>query len=90
MGLILDGRAQPTGIRRRGIDRTLLWIVNASHIMVEFSMPQVQGGGDWHLLLDTNQPTLEDEPEFAFEHVYGVTPRSLLLFELRHVPENPG
>ncbi len=86
MGLILDGRAQATGIRRRGIDRTLLLITNASHIMVEFSLPQVQGGGDWHLLLDTNQPELQEEPTFPFDHVYGVTPRSLLLFELRHVP----
>ena len=84
MGLILDGRAQPTGLRRRGSDRTLLLIVNGSHTLVQFSLPSVVGGGDWHLLIDTNQPELEEEPDFEFGFEYGVTARSLLLFELRH------
>ncbi|MDP9095448.1 MAG: glycogen debranching protein GlgX, partial [Pseudomonadota bacterium] len=79
MGLILDGRAQPSGIRRRGIDRTLLWVLNASHTLVQFKMPVVAGGGDWQLLLDTNQPELDDGPMFDFEQTYAVTARSLLL-----------
>ena len=62
MGLILDGRAQPTGIRQRGSDRTVLLIVNASHVLVKFKLPEVTGGGDWRLMIDTNQPDLEDEP----------------------------
>ena len=82
MGLRLDGRAQPTGIRRRGIDRTVLLIVNASHELVEFSLPEVFGGGEWRLVIDTNQPELEEETIFTFGHNYGVTARSLLLFEL--------
>ncbi len=83
MGLILDGRAQPTGIRRRGSDRTVLWIVNASHVPVEFTLPDVAGGGDWHLLIDTNQPSLDGEPVFPYGQAYDVTARSSLLFELR-------
>ena len=31
MGMLLDGRAQPTGIRRAGSDATLLIIVNSHH-----------------------------------------------------------
>jgi len=82
MGLILDGRAQPTGIRRRGIDRTLMLIMNTHHDLVGFTLPQVTGGTGWLLLVDTNQPDLHGEPRFDFEHDYGVTGRSLLLLEL--------
>ncbi len=82
MGLILDGRAQPTGIRRRGSDRTVLLIVNASHALVGFKLPDVHGGGDWRLMIDTNQPELEEEAVFPFSQEYSVTARSLLLFEL--------
>lgn len=82
MGLILDGRAQPTGIRKRGSDRTVLLIVNASHTVVGFTLPDVNGGREWQLMLDTNQPDLEGEPAFAFGDEYAVTARSLLLFEL--------
>ena len=81
-GLILDGRAQPTGIRQRGSDRTVLLIVNASHTLVGFDLPEVNGGTQWRLMIDTNQPELDDEPAFAFAAEYSVTPRSLLLFEL--------
>ena len=83
MGMILDGRAQPTGIRKRGSDRTVLLIVNGSHAVVEFKLPEVPGGEEWRLLIDTNQPELDDEPVFLFDHEYAVTARSLLLFELR-------
>ncbi|RYY15077.1 MAG: hypothetical protein EON55_07085 [Alphaproteobacteria bacterium] len=83
MGLILDGRAQPTGIRKRGSDRTVLMIFNASHTLVDFKLPDVHGGGEWRLMIDTNQPELNDEPVFEFGQSYGVTSRSLLLFELR-------
>ncbi len=81
-GLILDGRAQPTGIRQRGSDRTVLLIVNASHVMVNFALPEVYGGDGWRLMIDTNQPELAEEPAFTFGHEYGVTARSLLLLEL--------
>ncbi|MDT7951774.1 MAG: glycogen debranching protein GlgX [Acetobacteraceae bacterium] len=82
MGLILDGRAQVTGIRQRGSDRTVLLIVNASHDAVNFQLPEVFGGSDWRLMIDTNQPDLEGEPIFPFNQDYTVTGRSLLLFEL--------
>jgi isoamylase len=84
VGLVLDGRAQTTGIKRRGGDRTVLWIVNASHTVVKFKLPEVNDGMIWRLLIDTNQPELEEQPLFDFGDVYEVTARSTLLLELMH------
>jgi isoamylase len=83
-GALLDGRAQPTGVRQRGSDRTLLIIVNAHHDVVNFTLPEVPGGVGWRLLVDTNQlePVAKREPAFEIEHAYTVTGRSLLLLEL--------
>ncbi|HEX4557060.1 MAG TPA: glycogen debranching protein GlgX [Xanthobacteraceae bacterium] len=82
LGVLLDGRAQPTGIRRRGTDLTLLLIVNAHHEAVVFKLPMVVGGRDWRRLLDTNQPEPGRPKPFGFGHDYVVTGRSLLLFKL--------
>ncbi len=84
MGVLLDGRAQETGIVQRGRDATLLLILNAYHDVVEFILPEVIGGREWRLLVDTNlaDETMESEPLFAFDHGYEVTGRSLLLLEL--------
>jgi isoamylase len=84
MGVLLDGRAQATGIVQRGNDATLLMILNAYHDVVEFSLPEVLGGRQWRLLIDTNlsDEDTASEPNCAFEHPYSVTGRSLLLFEL--------
>ena len=84
MGLMLDGRAQQTGIRKRGEDATILIIFNAWHDLVEFTLP-TQGGGEqpWTLLIDTNLAELPDQNEWrTFEAggIYAVTGRSLLLF----------
>jgi glycogen operon protein len=81
-GMLMDGRAQPTGIRRRGEDATLLMVLNAYHDLVEFSLPETTGGSHWQLLIDTN---LADDAElgiFATGEAYGVTRRSVLLFAL--------
>ena len=82
-GMLMDGRAQPTGVRRRGEDATLLLVLNAHHDLVEFTLPETPGGREWSLLVDTN--LVEDaEPEiFATGDRYGATGRSVLLFALR-------
>ena len=84
IGLMLDGRAQPSGIRKRGEDATLLLIYNAWHDVVEFTLPS-QGGEarDWTLMIDTNLPEAMPEADknaFASEQIYAVTGRSFLLF----------
>ena len=82
MGVLLDGRAQETGIRRIGTDATLLLVMNAHHDVVLFKLPEAVGGDQWVRLIDTNT----DQPNptgFAFGHEYEVTGRSLLLFILQ-------
>ena len=84
-GVLLDGRAQETGIRRLGTDTTLLLVPNAYHDVVEFTLPAAPGGRDWVCLLDTNHPELTEPAMFRFGQTYQVTGRSLVLFML--VPE---
>ena len=81
-GMLMDGRAQPTGIRRRGEDATLLMVLNAHHDLVEFTLPETVGGWHWRLLIDTNLPEDPGIGAFATGDVYGVTGRSLLLLAL--------
>jgi glycogen operon protein len=88
-GMVLDGRAQPTGIVRPGSDATLLLIFNAYHDVVVFTLPEVPGGNRWKCLVDTNIPDRPDEPTFTPGDRYEVTGRSLLLFVLENVTEAP-
>jgi len=81
-GMLMDGRAQPTGIRRRGEDATLLMVLNGYHDLVGFTLPETVGGWHWQLLIDTNLPEDAEMGTFATGEAYGVTGRSLLLFAL--------
>jgi glycogen operon protein len=83
-GMLLDGRAQTTGIHRRGEEATLLIIFNPWQDVVKFRLPAANGGGDWKLVADTNHPDSTEEPLFPIGHEYQVTARSLLLFGLEH------
>jgi glycogen operon protein len=87
-GMLLDGRAQTSGIRRPASDATMLLVLNAHHDVVEFSLPEPPAGQRWLLLVDTNRPDLEEPEPFEFGHPYIVTGRSLLLLVLR--PERGG
>jgi len=81
-GMLMDGRARPTGVRQRGTEATMLLILNAHHDLVEFKLPAHGDGHSWSRLIDTNIPQAEDPQEFAIGASYGVTARSLLLFVL--------
>jgi glycogen operon protein len=83
MGVLLDGRAQDTGLPFAGSDATLLLVLNAHHDVVLFTLPEAAGGSEWVCLIDTNRPDVDDLPRFPFGHQYEVTGRSLLLFMLR-------
>jgi isoamylase len=80
-GMLLDGRAQESGVKRRGSDATLLLVYNAHFDVVSFSLPAVPDGTNWMGLIDTNQPEAE-LPAFSFGEDYAVTGRSLLVFGL--------
>ena len=82
-GMIMDGRAQATGIRQRGHDATLLLVLNAHHEGVYFHLPEVAGGIGWRCIIDTNEPLSEEHaPALNFHDSYMAIGRSLLLFEL--------
>jgi isoamylase len=83
-GMLLDGRGQATGIKRRGADATLLIIFNAHHESVEFTLPPFCGAGGWKRLFDTADPQLA-AAEIDVGAVCNVTARSMLLFE--RIPE---
>ena len=81
-GVVLDGRAQTSGIRRPASDATLLIVLNAHHDVVDFKLPDIPGSDQWSCLIDTNAPIRDELPEFESGDVYQVTGRSLLLFAL--------
>jgi isoamylase len=81
-GMLMDGRAQPTGLRQRGTEATMLLILNGHFEAVEFTLPEAPGGNTWARLIDTNVPDEEHTPSFEVGERYEVNPRSLLLFVL--------
>jgi isoamylase len=82
-GMLMDGRAQATGIKRPSMDATALVVLNAYHDVVKFKLPEVVGGHIWRCLLDTNMPDRNEAPRFSSGDEYEVTGRSLLLFALQ-------
>ena len=84
LGMLLDGRAQPTGIHRPGDDDTLLLLLNAHHGAVNFCLPEVAEGNHWVCLLDTNRPQLRHGEQHAFNSEFLLTGRSVLLLRLEH------
>jgi len=82
-GMLMDGRSQVTGIRKRGQDATLLMVINGYHDLVRFTLPEAAGGEGWLLLLDTNVPDQGANSTFATGQAFDVTGRSVLLFLLQ-------
>jgi isoamylase len=82
-GMLLDGRAQTTGIRQRGKEATMLIIINEHGGVVPFKLPESPGGEHWTLLIDTNDPNNKRQAKtFQIGEIYDVIPRSLRLFVL--------
>ncbi|MET0987424.1 MAG: glycogen debranching protein GlgX [Steroidobacteraceae bacterium] len=89
-GMLLDGRAQATGIRQRGQDATILIVFNAYHDVVNFTLPGETPDARWLLLIDTNIPdhlAERHKVNFATGDTYEVTGRSLLVFQLESVSD---
>jgi glycogen operon protein len=79
-GMLMDGRARPSGVRQRGTEAAMLMVMNAHDDLVEFTLPECPGGRLWSLVIDTN--IADQEPKYRGEtgDVYGMTGRSLALF----------
>ena len=59
-GMLVDGRAQTSGIKRRASDVTLLIVVNGYYDLVKFTLPEFVGGNQWLTFIDTNDPDRSD------------------------------
>jgi isoamylase len=81
-GMLMDGRARPTGVRQRGTEATMLLVLNAHHDLVQFTLPSSPGGDTWSVVLDTNIPESDTGASVASGEQYAVTGRSLLLMAL--------
>jgi isoamylase len=81
-GMLMDGRAQATGLIRSASDATLLLVMNAHHDVVPFTLPEVAGPNRWYCLLDTNDAERDEIASVETHEQYQVAERSLLLFAL--------
>ena len=82
LGMLIDGRAQATGVRRPGQDTTMMIVMNSHHDVAEFTLPKCTNGTGWELVLDTNVPERDDARRYGIGELYPVTGRSLVLFAL--------
>ena len=80
-GMLLDGRAQETGVKRQGSDATLLMIYNAHYETVEFLLPEAAQGRSWARLIDTHEPEAPLSI-FPFGHQYAAAGRSMVALGL--------
>ena len=78
-GMLMDGRAQSTGVVKRGLDATMLLILNSGDGVASFQLPEAPDGIGWQLLIDTAAPDAQ-KASFKFGDAYEVPGRSLLLF----------
>jgi glycogen operon protein len=79
-GMLIDGRARPSGVRQRGTEATLLILMNAHYESVPFSLPVIPSGGSWHILFDTAVPQAVACFRGIPGEVYEIGARSLATF----------
>ena len=79
-GMLMDGRAQATGIRRPATDVTLLMVLNAGDAAEGFVLPPCAGGARWRLLFDTAVGDVA--AVFGIGERYAVEALSVVLFRL--------
>jgi isoamylase len=82
-GMLMDGRAQSSGIRRAGTEVTLLVLINGATADMAFGLPQTSGGRRWSSVFDTAMPDRHREQIFRFGETYLLTGLSLSLFALQ-------
>jgi glycogen operon protein len=82
-GMVLDGRAQTSGIRRQGTDATLLLLFNGARENLPFRLPAVTGGRRWASVLDTAIPDRPREQMFRIGEAYLLAGLSVSLFGLQ-------
>ncbi len=85
LALRLAGNAM-TEVDARGmpvVDDVFFWILNAHHEPMDFVLPEVPEGDQWHLILDTRDEAMPEEVRlFDGRSTYQVESRSTVLFML--------
>ena len=81
-GVMLDGRAQPSGLAKPGEDATLLLLLNAWHEDMTFVCPTVPEGQQWRRIIATDLPDETDMPSFHDGQPVELKGRSLQLLML--------
>ena len=82
-GMLMDGRAQPSGIPRAGTDATLLLAINGEAQSIGLRLPGIAGGRRWASVFDTALPDRAREQMFRIGETYLMTDRSVALFALQ-------
>ena len=82
LGMLIDGRAQATGIATPGSDITVLLVLNANADLLPFTLPDCSAGKTWARILDTTEPEATEGDKYPIGFVYPATGRSLVLFAL--------
>ena len=87
-GMLLDGRARPTGITKRGGDSTFLIVFNGASDGVNFILPNCPEDRRWTLLLDSNRLDVNDD-KFKSGDTYIATGRSVLVLSHQNAEDIP-
>jgi len=82
LAMLMDGRAQCSGVPTTEDDETLLLVVNAHSDAIKFILPASPEGCAWTRLVDTNDAEYTSKHIFQFNDEYIVTDHSTLLFKL--------
>jgi isoamylase len=86
-GMMVDGRAPPTGLHQKGSDATVLIVFNPHPEAVSFTLPACAGGSAWSLVIDTGQERATPRATLKVGDVYDMPAHSLVLFVLRSAAE---
>ena len=79
-GMLMDGRARPTGVRQRGTEAAMLIVLNSHHDLVNFTLPEYPDGQTWDRFAGHSRSNEEAAYKGKTGEVFGVTGRSLFLF----------
>jgi glycogen operon protein len=89
IGMLLDGRAQTSGIKRPAADATVLLTFNSHHLPADFTLPTFAGGTEWICLIDTSDAARYNQVRFKTGDPCHLIGRSLTLFAAL-TPGEPG
>jgi isoamylase len=87
IGMLIDGRAQMTGIRERGSEATLLLVFNGHQEAGKFVLPSAVDVEKWQLQLDTNNPSQAGQ-FFLPSDQWEASARSVSVFLMHQITPN--